>query len=90
MSSLHFLTFAALPLTFLCSLFSLAKRSKMPGPQQHKKEHDPTAHVMDYPALDLGNKHCSKTHVAIVDLDVYVWGLEEIKGSKLPIAAVVS
>lgn len=54
------------------------------------EEHDPTAHVMDYPALDLGNKECSKTHVAIVDLDVFVWGLEEIKDSKLPIAAVVS
>lgn len=51
---------------------------------------DPTAHVMDYPALDLGNKTCSKTQVSLVDLDVYVWGLEEIKDSKLPIAAVVS
>lgn len=53
------------------------------------EEHDPTAHVMDYPALDLGNKTCSKTPVSIVDLDVFVWGLDEIKDSKLPIAAVV-
>jgi hypothetical protein len=50
----------------------------------------PEAHVMDYPSLDLGVAHMSKTTVSLVDLDVHVFGLEEIRGSKLEIGAVVS
>lgn len=50
---------------------------------------DPTAHVMDYPALDLGHKSASRTTLALVDLDVHIWGLEECKGSKLPLGVVV-
>jgi hypothetical protein len=45
---------------------------------------------MDYPALDLGHKHASRTTLALVDLDVHIWGLEEIAGSTLPIGVVVS
>lgn len=45
---------------------------------------------MDYPALDLGHKHASRTTLALVDLDVHIWGLEEIAGSALPVGVVVS
>lgn len=45
---------------------------------------------MDYPALDLGHKTGSRTTLSLVDLDVHIWGLEEIKGSQLPIGVVVS
>ncbi|BEI92457.1 uncharacterized protein CcaverHIS019_0500850 [Cutaneotrichosporon cavernicola] len=50
---------------------------------------DPTAHVMDYPALDLGHKHASRTTLALVDLDVHIWGLDEIAGSNLPVGVVI-
>lgn len=51
---------------------------------------DPTAHVMDYPALDLGHKGTSRMTLPLVDLDVHIWGLKECEGSKLPIGVVVS
>ncbi|BEI85789.1 hypothetical protein CcaverHIS002_0600760 [Cutaneotrichosporon cavernicola] len=51
---------------------------------------DPTAHVMDYPALDLGHKHASRTTLALVDLDVHIWGLDEIAGSNLPVGVVIA
>jgi len=54
-----------------------------------RKNQDP-AHVMDFPSLNLGHKPCSKKQVTIVDLDTYVYGLEEIKGNSRPVAAVVS
>ncbi len=42
-----------------------------------------------YPSLALGHPHVLSTEVSIVGLDLRVYGLEEIKDSKLPIAAVV-
>lgn len=50
----------------------------------------PEVHVMDYPTLNLGYPTASRKTVQIVDLDVHIWGLEEIAQSKLPIAVVVS
>ncbi|BEI93114.1 uncharacterized protein CcaverHIS019_0507420 [Cutaneotrichosporon cavernicola] len=44
------------------------------------------AHVMDFSNLHLGHAPASKTVVTIVDMDVFVYGLEEIKDSKRPIA----
>lgn len=43
----------------------------------------------DYPTLDLGHPHASCKDVSIVGLNVKIYGLEEIKHSSLPIAAVV-
>jgi hypothetical protein len=43
----------------------------------------------DYPTLSLGHT-ASCLSVSIVGLDVKVYGLEEIKGSTKPIAALVS
>jgi hypothetical protein len=48
------------------------------------------AHVMDWEPLNLGHPIVSKTDVTIIDLDVQVFGLEEIRGSTRPIAVVVS
>lgn len=47
------------------------------------------AHVMDWGRLDLGHPEASVTTVDITDMQVFVHGLEEIKGSNLPIAVVV-
>lgn len=47
------------------------------------------AHVMDFSNLHLDHAPSSKTVVTIVDLDVYVYGLEEIKNSTRPIAVAV-
>jgi len=44
----------------------------------------------DYPSLALEHASFSCTDVHIVGLQLKVYGLEEIKGSNLPIAAVVS
>ncbi|BEJ16152.1 hypothetical protein CspHIS471_0507570 [Cutaneotrichosporon sp. HIS471] len=44
------------------------------------------AHVMDFSNLHLGHVSASKTVVTIVDMDVFIYGLEEIKDSKRPIA----
>ena len=43
----------------------------------------------DYPTLTLGHHATSCSIVHIVGLEVHVYGLEEIKGSSLPVAAVV-
>ena len=43
----------------------------------------------DYPTLTLGHHATSCSIVHIVGLEVHVYGLEEIKGSNLPVAAVV-
>jgi hypothetical protein len=53
-----------------------------------RRNQDP-AHVMDFPSLNLGFKPCSKKQVTIVDLDTYVYGLDEIQGSNRPVAVVV-
>lgn len=47
---------------------------------------------MDYAALDMGvgPDKMSKKTISLVDLDVHVFGLDEIKGSTLPIGVVVS
>lgn len=44
---------------------------------------------MDYPALDLGMSTMSVHTICLVDLDVHVYGLDEIRGSTLPIGAIV-
>ncbi|KLT41821.1 hypothetical protein CC85DRAFT_246861 [Cutaneotrichosporon oleaginosum] len=41
---------------------------------------------MDFSNLHLGHKPSSKTVIQIVDMDVYVYGLEEIRGSNRPVA----
>lgn len=48
------------------------------------------AHVMDFAPLHLDHPAASKRTVHMVDLDVHVFGLDEIKHSKLPIAVIVS
>jgi hypothetical protein len=48
-----------------------------------------SAHTTSYPSLDLGLATLSKRTVHLVDLDVHVYGLDEINGSALPIGAVV-
>lgn len=47
-------------------------------------------HKFDFPSLILDHKPYSKRMITLVDLDVDVYGLDEIKKSKLPICAVVS
>lgn len=47
-------------------------------------------HRFDFPSLILDHKPRSKRTVTLVDLDVDVYGLDEIRKSKLPICAVVS
>lgn len=44
---------------------------------------------MDYDNLHLGHPLLSKHTVHINDLDVYVLGLDEIKGGSLPVAVIV-
>lgn len=61
--------------------------SKIPAIPSSRNQ-DP-AHVMNFPSLNLGHAPCSKTQFNIVDLDIYVYGLEEIKGSNRPVAAIV-
>lgn len=45
--------------------------------------------MMDFPSLNLGHTPCSRTDLYIVDLDIHVYGLEEIKGSTRPVAVIV-
>lgn len=45
---------------------------------------------MDYDNLDLGHPAVSKSTVTLVDLDAYVYGLEEIKGRTKPVSIIVS
>ncbi|KAL1411867.1 hypothetical protein Q8F55_002844 [Vanrija albida] len=52
------------------------------------KSQDP-AHVMDFPTLNLGYEPCSKKEMNMVDLDINVFGLDEIVGSTKPIAVVI-
>lgn len=52
-------------------------------------EHMSDAHVMDYTILNCGHPIVSKHEVVIGDLPVYVHGLDEIQGSKLPVAVIV-
>lgn len=47
-------------------------------------------HRFDFPSLTLGHKPRSKKTVTLVDLDLDVYGLDEIRKSRLPISAVVS
>ncbi|BEI90672.1 uncharacterized protein CcaverHIS019_0307420 [Cutaneotrichosporon cavernicola] len=57
-------------------------------PSRRLGNQDP-AHVMDFPSLNLGYKPCSKTPFTLVDLDITVYGLEEIKGGDKPVAVVI-
>lgn len=50
----------------------------------------PVLEGTNYPSLTSGHPESSCTDILIVGLHVKVYGLDEIKGSKLPIAAVVS
>ncbi|KAL1409340.1 hypothetical protein Q8F55_003322 [Vanrija albida] len=45
-------------------------------------------HVMDFAPLHLDHPTASKTTIWIADLDVHVFGLDEIRGSDLPIGVV--
>lgn len=45
--------------------------------------------VMDFPSLDLGHAPCSLRTVDLGDMEVYVYGLDEIAESKKDIAAIV-
>ncbi|BEI79475.1 hypothetical protein CcaverHIS002_0100040 [Cutaneotrichosporon cavernicola] len=45
--------------------------------------------ALNFSACDLGAPHASRQVVKLVDLEVNVFGLDEIKGSKLPIVAIV-
>lgn len=47
-------------------------------------------HRFDFPSLILDHKPRSKKTVTLIDLDVDVYGLDEIRKRKLPICAVVS
>lgn len=46
-------------------------------------------HVFDFPSLIIDNPVASKHTVNLVDLDVTVYGLDEIHASTLPIGAIV-
>lgn len=54
-----------------------------------RRNQDP-AHVMNLPSLNMGYGPCSKKELTIVDLDITVYGLDEIAGSTKPVAAIVS
>lgn len=56
----------------------------------HGLPSDGLEHKWDFPPLILEHKPRSKRTVTLVDLDVDVYGLDEIKGSTLPISAIVS
>jgi len=45
---------------------------------------------MDWAPLHLGHPHASKKTLHLSDMDVHVFGLDEIKGSELPVAIIVS
>lgn len=54
-----------------------------------RRNQDP-AHVMNLPSLNMGYEPCSKKDITIVDLDIQVYGLDEIQGSTKPVVAIVS
>lgn len=54
-----------------------------------RRNQDP-AHVMNLPSLNMGYAPCSKKDITIVDLDIQVYGLDEIAGSTKPVVAIVS
>jgi hypothetical protein len=45
---------------------------------------------MDWDVLDLGHPAVSCTEVALIDLEVQVFGLEEIRGGERDVAVIVS
>lgn len=45
--------------------------------------------VMDFPSLNLGHPSCSQRTVDLGDMEVYVYGLDEIAHSGKDIAAIV-
>jgi hypothetical protein len=47
-------------------------------------------HVFDFPSLIIDNPVASQRKLNLVDLDVTVYGLDEIQGSTLPIGVIVS
>lgn len=59
----------------------MTARSSMPS--------KPPSDLTDYPSLTNGHSEASCTDISIVGLHVQVYGLKEIQGSSLPIAAVV-
>lgn len=62
----------------------------LPTPVRGKVDPMDQAHVMDWAVLSLGHEAASKTTVHLIDMDVHVFGLEEIKGSDLPVSILVS
>lgn len=61
-----------------------------PVPKMPSRRNQDPAHVMDFPSLNLGYAPCSKQQCTLVDLDITVYGLEEIQGSDKEVAVVVS
>lgn len=53
------------------------------------EENQNPLHTMDFPSLDLGHPACSQRTVDLGDMEVYVFGLDEIAGSNKDVAAVV-
>ena len=49
----------------------------------------PSTSVTQHDSMDLGYPHVSVIDISIVGLQLKIYGLEEIKGSNLPVAAVV-
>lgn len=49
----------------------------------------PPIEKTEYPSLDMGHSF-SRTEISIVGLNIQVYGLEEIRGSKKPIIGLVS
>lgn len=61
------------------SLGTKPKGFKTPGPE----------HIFDFPSLIIDHQPSSQKVVPLVDVDVTVYGLDEIAGSKLPIGVIV-
>jgi hypothetical protein len=46
-------------------------------------------HIFDFPSLIIDNPVASKKRINLVDLNVDIYGLNEIQGSLLPIGVIV-
>lgn len=62
----------------------------MSAPKPPTPEYMSSAHSMDYTILHCGHPAVSQHVVTLADMSVTVHGLDEIKGSSLPVAIIVS
>ncbi|WVQ81181.1 hypothetical protein IAT38_003303 [Cryptococcus sp. DSM 104549] len=67
-----------------------APSSDKPAPSSSTDPNPPVLHKMHYPGLTLGHPEVSVTDLHIVGLELKVYGLEEIRGSGLPVAAMIA